>query len=147
MSNLETRAVELVYYVDLLVERFILVQELGSESLERLSKQELKVIVFVGKNEPCIMRQLADHMHLVSSAITAIVNKLVKKGLLKRFRTESDRRLVKVELTEAGREVFQIEAEKFLNLSRGILCLLDEDEQDQLLVLFRKISAQIDSLD
>lgn len=146
MDNFDKQAAELVNYIDLLTERFLLVQTLSSQEMDNLSKQELKVLRFVGRNSPCIMRDITSYMHLVSSAITAIVDKLVHKKLLRRFRPENDRRMVKVELTDAGWEVYHLEMEHYLQLSRSMLALLSPAEQAHLLMLLRKISLQLDTL-
>lgn len=140
MSNFENKSKELHEYIDILVHRFMIQQccclnNVGSN----LSMQEMKVIDFLGKCGPSIMRKIADHLMLAVSTMTGIVDKLVQKGLVRRETPEDDRRIVRVELTEKGQEICQMNLDTYMELSRGMLEALNEEEQEILLVLLRKI--------
>jgi DNA-binding MarR family transcriptional regulator len=65
---------------------------------------------------------------------------LETKGLLRRQRSAEDRRVVRVELTDAGQETYRTCVEMHLRFNRSILGTLTEDEQEIVLVLFRKIA-------
>jgi DNA-binding MarR family transcriptional regulator len=60
------------------------------------------------KEASCLsMHQLSDAVGLASSTMTRVVDRLVAKGLTRRFVSDLDRRQVCVELTEKGRETLQ----------------------------------------
>lgn len=146
MPTFEENAEELVNHINLLSQRLMVIQfELDKDDVE-VNKQEVRVISYVGTHGPVIMRDIADHLQLVSSAVTAIVNKLVDKKLVRRFRDKSDRRFVKVDLTPTGREIYQLEMANHTNLSKTVLAVLTPEEQDILLMLFRKISKHIQAI-
>ncbi len=48
--------------------------------------------------------ELARECHLDAGAMTRLLDRLEAKGLCKRVRSQSDRRVVNIELTDAGRE-------------------------------------------
>jgi DNA-binding MarR family transcriptional regulator len=105
-----------------------------------LNQQELRVLEFLGHDGPQMMRALAEHLSLAVNSVTTIADGLEQKDLIRRQRSEEDRRIVHVELTESGRETFNaLEASK-LELFRSMLSPLTIDEQEILLVLFRKIA-------
>jgi DNA-binding MarR family transcriptional regulator len=69
---------------------------------QELNNPELQVMIYLGKSGPRKMSEIADHLSLGVSNLTAIVDKLVGKNLVERYRSERDRRLVMVELTQEG---------------------------------------------
>lgn len=140
MSDFEEKSKELHEYIYILVHRFMILQcGCLSNPAGNLSLQELKVIDFLGRHGPSIMRKIADHLMLAVSTMTGIVDKLVQKELAIRETPEEDRRIVRVELTDKGQQICQMNLDTYMELSRGMLEALNEDEQEILLVLLRKI--------
>lgn len=115
-----------------------------------LSIQELRVIEFLGEGTPRKMSELADYLVLAVNSVTSTVDNLERKGLVRRTRTDHDRRVVRVELTEAGRTACDACIGDKTNFLRKMLAALTEDEQEILIVLFRKIAraghAQVDRI-
>ncbi len=110
------------------------------ESLGGLSMQELTVLNIIGDREPCIMRDIAKHASLSLSSVTVIVDKLVKGKLVKRVRSEEDRRIVHGSLTSEGRRIYQIQIAHLYASIRKMLDVLTPDEQKSLLNIFQKIT-------
>lgn len=138
MSKLEKRARELQRSIEELVHHF---QAASKASLDGdLSMQEIKLIDLVGQRESCIMREIADHLHVAVSTVTALVDKLERKDIVTRQRTDEDRRTIRVVLTTSGNKLFQSHVEELLKLCRGVLRSLDDDEQVIYLSLARKIA-------
>lgn len=113
-------------------------------SLGGLSLQELNVINIIGENEPCIMRDIAKHANLSLSNITVLVDKLVKAKLVQRIRSEEDRRVVSGSLTEEGKKIYFIQVEHLHSIIHKMLSALEENEQDQFLNLFQKITRSME---
>ncbi len=148
MKTENNRVEELFTYLNRIIEQFARLKcdclncQCVNE-IEDLSLQELNAISFIGREGPCIMRSIAEHMQLAVSTITTIVDKLVNKGLVIRERSEEDRRIVKVSLTEQGEMVYKADLDIHLELSQAMLSTLNEDEQEILIVLLRKISRKL----
>ena len=105
-----------------------------------LTLQELRAIDYLGQFGPDMTKNLADHLLLALSSTTALVDKLEDKGIVQRQRSTEDRRVIQVELTRAGREIFTLAARAYLNFCKGMLKRLEEPDQENLLELIRKIS-------
>ncbi len=105
-----------------------------------LTTSELKVLVFVGRKQRCIMREISDYLLVPKNNLTAIMNNLVRKGFVRRKRCSSDRRVVRVALTDKGDEIFQQEMDAHLQLSQGMLVTLEPQEQTHLLEILSKIT-------
>ena len=74
------------------------------------------------------MSDLADHMSLSYASATNLVNRLSDAGLVKRFDSPDDRRVVVVELSEKGKELMAGIRSKHLNhLTKKCENLSEED--------------------
>lgn len=84
-------------------------------------------------------RELARGAHVSTPAIVKMANRMVAAGLIVRVRDDHDSRLVRLWLTDAGRELQQP-----VELGRGaleaeLLARLTNTERAQLLALLRKV--------
>ncbi len=102
--------------------------------------QEFKVIFFLGENGSTKMSEIAKHLMISSSNLTAIVDKLVKKKLVKRYHNEDDRRTVFVELLGAGNQIFLGHRKQKMKISKTMLETLDAGERKQFIGLMEKIA-------
>lgn len=109
-------------------------------SLSSLSMQELNVLNIIGDNEPCIMSDIAKTAVLSLSSVTGIVDKLVKSKLVKRIRSEHDRRIVQGVLTADGKKIYEIQIKHMHEVLHRILSLLNENEQRVFIGIFQKIT-------
>ncbi len=73
---------------------------------------EIHVIEAIRKVEPSTMGNVAKKLMITMGTLTTSVNRLVDKGYVTRKRDTNDRRIVLLDLTEKGEEVFAIH-EKF----------------------------------
>ena len=55
--------------------------------------------------EDCTLALVADEVHLSRSTVSAIIERLVKAGLVRRDRSTRDRRRLKLSLTAAGEQL------------------------------------------
>jgi DNA-binding MarR family transcriptional regulator len=106
-----------------------------------LSCQELRVVEGLGDEGPKMMRELAGRLGLAVNSVTTLIDNLEAKGVVRRLRSDEDRRVVRVELTAArGRATYEAAVREKTSILRGMLTALTDEEQDIFLVLFRKIA-------
>jgi DNA-binding MarR family transcriptional regulator len=110
---------------------------------EALSSQEIRVLRTVGRHEHCIMSKIAAGIRLSLSSVTGLIDRLVEKKLVSRDRSAEDRRVVKVGLTDEGRELHTSVVESQVQFARGALKTLSPAEQDELLALLGKMSDRL----
>ena len=70
-----------------------------------LTGPQLWAIKIIGELSPVRVSDLAAKMYLHAATVVGILNRLELQGLIKRMRTSEDRRVVKIELTDAGKEI------------------------------------------
>jgi len=73
-----------------------------------------------------------------TGAMTRMLDKLAEKGLLSRARSETDRRVVQLQLTEAGRALCDQLPERFCRVGNVLMADFSEEEIVMLKGLLRK---------
>lgn len=79
---------------------------------------------------PLAMQDLASRLCLKISTVTRLVDALVKKRLVSRRKNAQDKRVVRVELTDAGRRVHEKITEDLLAREEELLASLSDDVRD-----------------
>ncbi len=149
MLTFDEKAEKLRSYIEQLVYNLRTIQFNSMTEVDLdINYQEIQVICYLGKQESSVsmMKEIADYMKLALSTMTGIIDKLINKNLVRRFRSEEDRRVVRVELTENGANIYKIKLEWDKHFCINMLRPLDEDEQDVFLSLMQKIINKVQGL-
>lgn len=104
-----------------------------------LTMQETRVVELLGESGGQMMRAVADYLGVAVNSVTTLADNLERKGLLRRVRSHADRRVVHVELTEAGQCASRSVIDIKTRFHREMLAALTDEEQAILLVLLRKV--------
>ena len=74
-----------------------------------LGMSEFEVLERLANEGDCSVRvaEIADHVHLSQSALSRVIDRLEKHGLVQRGVCENDRRAIFAELTDDGRERYE----------------------------------------
>ena len=88
--------------------------------------------------------ELADKLEVKPSAITVMVDRLIKGGLVRRERDEDDRRIVKLDSTEEGRAIFEKAKVIRKEIFTRYLSYLEEADIEQLVMTYEKLAAIIE---
>jgi len=105
----------------------------------KFSKSEIFALLYIEKKQEIIMTDLADYINAPMSTANGIVERLLKRGYLTRERSQSDRRIVVVRLTEEGTQILATIkgiASTYLQMALGEL---SEEEIRSMVNIFIKI--------
>ena len=128
------------YFYHIFQQRFTTEKSVCTNSpLSSLNYNDLKVFELVEMKNELTMGCLSEALGLAMSTLTGITDKLVGRGFLERTRSQSDRRVVVVRLTEKGHQTFALRKSAHESISRNILSALTEKEQKTLLRLLQKV--------
>jgi DNA-binding MarR family transcriptional regulator len=94
---------------------------------------------------PCTPGHLSKKLDLSSGATTSRIDRLEREGLVQRSPDPSDRRGVRLELTDAGHERYERAVSVAARRERFFASALDRDEQEQLTVLLRKLMLALEA--
>lgn len=107
-----------------------------------ISKTELLTMLVVDRYGEVIMSEIANHLNAPLSTTTGLVNRLVKNGYLQRERSEEDRRIVVIRLTEDGKKlVAEFKRAIASNLERVNKILTDEEQETVIRIAMKVIDA------
>lgn len=121
------------------VHRFVMDTTNKSIQSNGLNPTEFAVLELLYHKGSQPLQQIGERILIASGSITYVVDKLEKKGLVKRIPCPNDRRVIYAQLTEAG-EAFI--ASIFPNHEKVIhhsFEMLTNEEQDELLSLLKKV--------
>src|SRR4051812_6530164 len=122
MTSLDRNAIDLRELVQEILKQFQSVNAAAANGPHvELNMQELRVVELLGNEGPRMMRELAEHLKVAVNSMTSIADSLERKALVRRHRSEEDRRVIRVELTDSGREIFQSLSEANMRLFRSML--------------------------
>jgi len=116
---------------------------LSTGPLKQLTPQETHTISLVGKLDCPRMSELARRGHVTLGTMTVMINKLVKKGFVRRMRDDSDRRVVRVSLTARGRKADAVHDQFHKDMIDRVLSALTKTEQRQMAKLIKKIATSL----
>ena len=110
-----------------------------TEGFEDISNNDMHIIEAVGLGEGKNMSEIAKWLHITMGSLTTAMNSLVNKQYVIRERSEEDRRIVNISLTEKGKKAF-LHHQAFHNkMTEAVVRELPDDEMDMLLQLLRRI--------
>ena len=91
--------------------------------------------------------QIANHMMVKSSTVTGVVDRLERKGLVIRTRNSPDRRIINIELTEAGKKLAKNAPPPIQQKIIDGLKNLPEKEIKRIVIALTKLSDMLDVQD
>lgn len=104
-----------------------------------LAKQDLISLLMIDRVGECTMSQLAERVNFPMSTTTGIVDRLVKKGYVVRYRSEQDRRMVLIDLTDQGKSYAMHTKQSITDLASRLFDVLTESEQALIFSLINKV--------
>lgn len=104
-----------------------------------LSPREVKVLVILGDKGEMIMTDLASALQVPLSTTTRIIDRLEKKRLVERSRSDEDRRIVVVKDGERGKLLHETIRKAQLEMAGRMLKPLSNGEREILLELMAKL--------
>ena len=94
-----------------------------------ITNNDMHIIEAVGIGEPKMMSAIATRLSVTVSTLTINMKGLEKKGYLVRERSEEDKRVVLVTLTEKGRKAFFHHRDFHKKMIKALMKDLDEEQK------------------
>lgn len=132
------------------IRRLIQASELYTKELNKkyqVSSPQLQCLLVLGENGPLPPSQIARHIMVKSSTVTGIIDRLEQKGLVARSRDSYDRRVIHIELTEAGKRLAENAPPPFQRKIVEGLRKLPQREIEQILLTLNKLTHMLDVQD
>ena len=105
-----------------------------------LSMTEVHILEAIVKSESNMMSAVAKYLMITQGTLTVSVSKLEKKGYVERIKDESDRRIVRLRITDKAKDVLSVHDEFHKQMIYKIVNDLDIEEEQELLKSLVKVS-------
>lgn len=113
--------------------------ELKKSSFDDLSIKEMHTIDAIGMYKKKTTTEVAKELSVTTGTLTVAVNHLVRKGYVERLRSEDDRRVVKLGLTNKGRLVFRVHNNFHKKMVEAAIVDMNPEQEDVLIVALAKL--------
>lgn len=94
-----------------------------------LSAAEMHTLVVIGRSTLKTMSEIAQELLINVSTLSIAINKLEKKGYVRRIKNESDRRVVRIVLSEKGKRALSEHENFYYDIIREISSDMSEPEK------------------
>lgn len=118
---------------DILVNLFNEILKLEEEAIitdefKDITNNDMHIIEAVGLSGANTMSVVAKKLGITAGSLTTSVNSLVNKKYVTRQRSEEDRRVVFLKLTEKGNRAYEHHREYHRQMTEAVISRLDENE-------------------
>ena len=131
----------LIYYLSDLIEK-ILSDTFKDACINDLSQQQLHYLQVILRMGNPTITELANELKLTKPTVTALVDKMVKKGYVKRVPSDSDRRMTHLCIDQKGEITQQLRQKAFGRLEEVIGKTLNSTEVTILTEVLKKLATQ-----
>src|SRR5262245_61814713 len=141
-ESMNDRVDELRRFIERLSARFKETESLFASRLE-VSDRELALLRTLVAEGPMITKQLGGRFRVPVSTMTGLVDRMEKRGLVRRVLGRRDRRSIELEATPAGALALREHGRGIEAIARGMLDALPERDQRALITILRRAMSRI----
>ena len=103
-----------------------------TEQFKDITNNDMHVIAAIGIGTPKNMSAIAKQLRVTTGTLTISMNSLVKKGYVKRERSEQDRRVVYIMLTAKGKLAYRQHESFHKKMTEALIRHLSQEETELL---------------
>jgi DNA-binding MarR family transcriptional regulator len=140
---MKDRTEELSRFIERLTARFKETDALFASRLE-VSDRELALLRTLVAEGPMITKALGGRFRVPVSTMTGLVDRMERKGLVRRIPGRRDRRSIELEATPAGALALREHTRGIEAIARGMLDALPERDQQALVAILRRALTRLD---
>lgn len=112
---------------------------------EGITFPQYSVLLALSREGPMQMNRLGEHMLVAPANVTGLVDRMGKKGYVRRKRDPRDRRLYLIEPTETGARIFRNISSRFTQYAGGLGADLTPDELAVTLRALDKVRQRVEA--
>lgn len=110
-----------------------------TEEFQNISVNDMHIMEAIGIEEPRNMSSVARSLDVTVGTLTIAINSLVKKGYVKRVRSQEDRRVVLISLDEKGMKAYRHHQEFHRQMVNAVIKGLNDAETESLVAALNKL--------
>ena len=99
--------------------------------------------IIEGEGTPLTPSVVAERMVTTTGTMTSLIDTLVRRGLVRRLPHPDDRRMLLIDITDAGRDMVDLVLPVTHRITKDIFQVLTEDERQRLLELLGRVQERL----
>ena len=107
-----------------------------------LSRQQWRVLAVLGNKSPLSAKEISEQANLEKMPTSRAINGMLEQKLLDKMAHDGDKRSSLLTLTRKGQAIYQQLVPLALKREQELLSVLNDNEQEQLMVMFEKLAKQ-----
>lgn len=127
------------HYLSMAVHAMFHRQLLESLKNRQLTAGQPKVLDYLQDHDGATQKEIAAACHIEPGSLTAVLNRMEQKHMIRRRMLDGNRRSLHVFLTSSGKEDQEAVREAFLRLEDRVFQGITREEQDVFMEIFQKI--------
>lgn len=100
---------------------------------------QMLILEILNKKDECIMSELAEALFITTSAVTGLIDRMIKLNLVTRSRSEKDRRIVRVKITKKGENIIAKIVEQRHRMIAETFGKISREERKKYLEIMEKV--------
>ncbi len=108
---------------------------------------QMHALSLISEHEGITMKEVAAFMKVSAPSATSFVNRLVKMKWIERLTDASNRKLVRLKMTPAGKQMLTEKIAQKKQIMRGIISLLSAEDQAQMIRIYRNLLTSLSRKD
>lgn len=111
-----------------------------TEEFKDISNNDMHIIEAIGKKESKNMSTVAKSLSVTVGTLTIAINNLVKKGYVNRERSEEDRRVVLISLSQKGKHAYDHHEKFHDEMIRATLAGMNKEQTEVLVKALQNLT-------
>lgn len=123
--------------------RALLSPDIWESVLLDCTKNEMLALVLLHRRSDVNMSQIAEYLGVPLNTATGIIDRMERKTLVRRIRSQEDKRVVTIAMTDEGKQQFRRVLDTFLGYGRTVLAALTPEEIATITAVAGKVTAAL----
>jgi MarR family transcriptional regulator, organic hydroperoxide resistance regulator len=107
-----------------------------------LTVPQFEVLSTLGVASCTNQQELAARLQVTKGNLVGLIDRLTERGLVERVQVPGDRRVNKVQITEAGKDLFHLAYPEQVGVVESMMSSLEESELETLKGILQKLNRQ-----
>ncbi|MBP9773445.1 MAG: MarR family transcriptional regulator [Candidatus Peribacteraceae bacterium] len=108
---------------------------------------QMHALSLIADHEGITMKEVATFMKVSAPSATSFVNRLVKMKWVERLTDASNRKLVRLKMTQAGKQMLLEKIAQKKQMMHGIISLLSDEDQAQMVRIYKNLLTSLSRKD
>lgn len=105
---------------------------------------QFELLMLLKEHKVLPMKKISKYLAVTGGNVTGLVDRLEKKGLVQRERSEKDRRVIKASITKLGKKIYNETIQEFEESLLAILSSLEDWDLDEFNHILKKLYKELE---